>query len=130
MSALEEKREESFRIEARSSGTCGRRDETGQFLVVFVDFAVVVGKTYLAHTLVALNQTMHRLDRQKAIVHRYVLLTPMDHVRRDDGRQIVDVHLASALLVDVAERRDPVHEREQHLHGIPVLFGQQAARQM
>ena len=79
-----------------------------------------VTRTYLAHALVALDETMHGFDRQEAIVNRYILLSAMDDIRRNDSSEIVNVHLAATLLIDMAERRHPVQESEQHFHGISV----------
>ena len=86
--------------------------------------------TYLTHTLITLNQTMHSLDGQEAIIDRHILLAPMQHIGRDDGGQIMDIHLAPALLVHVREGRDPVEEGEQDLHGVAVGLGQETAGQM
>lgn len=86
--------------------------------------------TYLTHTLITLNQTMHSLDSQEAIIDRHILLAPVQHIRRDNGSQIMDIHLAPALLVHVREGRDPVEESEQDLHRVAVGFGQETAGQM
>ena len=79
------------------------RDLHGVSVVCF-DQMDRVHASYLTHALVALDQTVYGLDRQETVVHRHRVLAAMQHVRCDDSRKIVNVHLASTLLVYMRER--------------------------
>jgi hypothetical protein len=83
--------------------------------------------TYLTHALIAFNQAMNSLNGKEALVHIGILVTRVEDIRSDNRGEIVDIHLASGVLVHSAEGRSPIQEIEQDLHGIPVDFGEKAA---
>ena len=86
--------------------------------------------TYLTHALVTLDQAVYGFDGQEAVVHGHMIFAAVQDVWSDDGSQVVNVHLAAALFVHVAETGDPVQERKEDLHGISVCLGKQAASQV
>jgi hypothetical protein len=69
-------------------------------------------KTHLAHAFIAFNQAMDSFDGQKALVHVRILVARVEDVWRNNGGEIVDVHLASGVFVHGAEGRCPVKEVE------------------
>lgn len=60
----------------------------------------VVSETYLAHLVVVFNQRIDGFDRQEAVfVHADDWTLVFEDVRRDDGRQVVRVHLAATFFI-------------------------------
>jgi len=63
---------------------------------------------------------MNSLDGKEARIHIWSLAIRVENVRRDDGGEIVNVHLAASLLINGVEGRAPDKELKEHLHGISV----------
>ena len=99
MSALLLNSEESLSMRARSSGTCVIERQHLLHSASLTKLSV----TYFAHALITLNQAMHSLDCQKAVIDRHMLLASMNDVRRDDGREVVNVHFTATLFVHMGE---------------------------
>lgn len=87
--------------------------------------------TYLTHAFVALNQTVHGLNGQECLVHavfgpilpRFIFVWRVKNIRRNNCSQVVDIHLAAGLFIDVTERAHPVQKREQDFQSITMRFG-------
>lgn len=60
--------------------------------------------TYLAHGVIIRDEGIDRLDREETLVHGAILRVGIEDIRRHDGRKVVNVHLATRLLVDMGER--------------------------
>lgn len=76
------------------------------------------------------EQFVHGTDSRETLFAERLLAFRIQDVRRDDGRQVLQVHLAARLFVDVREGRDPLEKHEQRFHRIAMSFRQQAAHQM
>lgn len=59
--------------------------------------------TYLAHGVVIRDQGVDSFNRQEALIHSAVLGIGVEDVGCDDSCKIVNVHLASRVLVHVRE---------------------------
>ena len=69
----------------------------------------MAGKTYFAHLIVVLDKSMHHFDCKEIIVDRGFGVGEED-VRRNDGCEIMCVHLRSRLLINLMEGSYPVEE--------------------
>ena len=89
-----------------------------------------MGNSYLAHSVVVCDQRINSLDGHETLINGTVLDVGVENVGGYDGGQIMNVHLASGVLVHMRERRCPIEEREQDFHRISMGLGQETARQV
>lgn len=80
----------------------------------------------LENLVLVLEQLVHRTDGEEALVARRILRPGVEDVGGDDGRQILQVHLAAGFLVDVREGGDPFEEDEEDLDAVPMRFREKA----
>lgn len=59
------------------------------------------------------------------IFHAFSGFVGEEDVGRDDGGEVVEVHLGAGLLVHDREGGGPIQEGEEYLHCVPMCFGEE-----
>ena len=86
--------------------------------------------TYLAQLVIMFKQHEHSLDGLEALIHLAILLVGVQNVWRHDRGQVVRIHLAACIFIDLREAGDPGQEQEEHLERVAMCLGQQTARKV
>ncbi len=77
---------------------------------------------HFAHGLVAFYERVHGFDGQEAVFHLFQFGTREENVGCDNGREVMDVHFRSRLIIDHRKRRGPVEKASKHLPCISMAF--------
>lgn len=73
---------------------------------------------------------MNSMHSREAFILGRVFALGVEDIGTNDGREILEIHLAPRLFVDVREGRHPLKEDEDDLHRVAVVLWHETANQV